>query len=303
MRIVFLFGAGASHGSLDCTPACPPLGNSLFDELQGFGAPLIQGELANLFRKNFEQGMAEFWKTRNGDIPSFLRQMSLYFLMFRPGNNNLFLHLGKAMQRSVHKITLATTNYDLLIELALNSIGWRITYHKHPVPSNNASVLKIHGSCNFLPKMMPRQIHNLTLMTTHPNAAILEAPINAVTTTEAINFCLNENSIAPAISMYSIGKKVLFCPSFIQHQQDWFKQEISIADEIFVIGLAVNHLDEHIWMPLSTTNGHITFVAKEQKQKFEEWAELNKKTRRKATFLCDTFEEAFPFIKKTLLHG
>jgi hypothetical protein len=92
MSSVFLFGAGASKGSLDCHPYSPPLGFELFPDLQKAGgvAATVEETLANIFiKENFEAGMAEFIETRNTDITALLREMSAYFVQFIPGENNL----------------------------------------------------------------------------------------------------------------------------------------------------------------------------------------------------------------------
>ena len=92
MSTVFLFGAGASYGSGECYPKNPPLGFQLFDELQGWGgvATTADENLRDTFKKDFEAGMAEFFRTRNTDITRFLREMADYFAQFEPGTKNYY---------------------------------------------------------------------------------------------------------------------------------------------------------------------------------------------------------------------
>jgi hypothetical protein len=81
MSTVFLFGAGASYGSGDCSPNCPPVGPHLFPELQRWGgvASTVGDALRDKFDADFEEGMEEFFRTRPTDTTTFLREMAHYF--------------------------------------------------------------------------------------------------------------------------------------------------------------------------------------------------------------------------------
>jgi hypothetical protein len=154
MGTVFLFGAGASYGSCDCTPYCPPLGTKLFSELQGRGgvAAEVTGALRDKFENDFERGMEEFFRYRNTETTAFLREMADYFAQFEPGPKNYYVELARIVAQAKSSVVLATTNYEMLLELAVKRAGYNIVYDKPPYyPKGGIPVLKLHGSCNFLP--------------------------------------------------------------------------------------------------------------------------------------------------------
>ena len=298
MTILFLFGAGASYGNPDCIPHPPPLGGQLLDALRVRGgvAASIDDELIKVFRNNFEEGMAEFFRTRNVEVTSFQREMAEYFCQFEPGPNNFYRRIIDILGGTEKKAVFATTNYDLLIELSINRSGFMVSYTNLPVPERNVSVLKIHGSCNFLPALQSRQIQGIGFEVPE-SVSILEAPIRVATPHEVREFCQREDSIAPAIALYAKGKSVLHCPSFVKHQQEFFKIEIYRASKIFIIGLRVNHQDHHIWVPLSNAKGKLFYIGREPNE-FRQW--LRSVNKKNGYILADTFEESLPLIKRRI---
>jgi hypothetical protein len=298
MSSVFLFGAGASHGSGDCYPEPPPLGNGtdgLFKKLQKQGriAASLPRSLANLFIDNFEEGMAEFFSTRELDLPAFLREMSLYFVGFAPLEGNLYIELIRAISLTKQQVVFATTNYDLLIELAIGQSGYMVAYKSLPVPKNNFSVLKIHGSCNFIPDLGDANFANASFIGC---GTYVEASIKIASPYEVIEFCNRETSFAPAIAMYAKGKSVKFCSSFVSQQLKLWQMSVSKAKKIFVIGLSVNPEDTHIWETLASAEAQLLYVGKEED--FENWKKENR--RKNAHWIAKTFDEALPKIKNHL---
>lgn len=294
MITLFLFGAGASNGSLDCIPYCPPLGRQLFNKLQKAGgiARTIRGELADLFSQDFEKGMDVFFDKRNEDVTAFLREMAKYFAKFEPGPNNLYKKLISALSGSKDKLVFSTINYDLLIKIALNQAGFAISYSGLPVPKNHFPVIKIHGSCNFLPEVEPRQIRGVRFRVPK-RAGILDARVRAVTPQEVIEFCHREDSIAPVIAMYGGSKWVPFCRRFVEEQQKYWQHEAYRAKRIFIIGAGVHERDTHIWEPLAKSTAWLGYIGDEW-PKFYRWANDNKRER--VDFVAERFEDAIPVI-------
>src|SRR6185437_13899636 len=116
-------------------------------------AATIEGGLRQLFLDNFEKGMAQFRWERDTDTTALLREMALYFAEFVPGPTNRYHSLLRAIRRSRHRTVIATTNYDLLLESAVDAAKLRTAYQAVNIPKNNVAILKIHGSCNFLPSV------------------------------------------------------------------------------------------------------------------------------------------------------
>ena len=297
MSSLFLFGAGASFGSGPCSPAPPPLGGALFDELRKAGgvAARVSEELAELFCDDFEAGMDRFWTEHNTWTSELLRDMARYFAAFEPADGNLYMALIAALGGTRKKAVFATTNYDLLIEHAIVRSGLLISYGGLPAAPRNIPVLKIHGSCNFLPDMGNGGILGIGFdLGQAGGGAVLDAPIRvAQSTREILDFCCIEDSIAPALAMYHPSKRVLYCRSFVQHQQAAFLSSIHSASRIYVVGLRVHTIDEHIWQPLASSKAPLCYVGREPDQ-FRAWAE--KSHRRSAFSIAPSFSQAVPVI-------
>src|SRR2546428_805757 len=265
MSMMLLFGAGASFGNPDCTPPPPPLGANLLAALQARGgvAATIRGDLAERFKDNFEAGMLEFFQTRNAEVTPLLREMAAFFVQFEPGPTNYYRILVDEARKAHSDIVFATTNYDLLIELSICQSGARVTYHGRPVPRDTFSVLKLHGSCNFLPDLGTSSIQGIGFVIPE-GGSILDAPVRpAQSAQEVIAFCSREDSIAPAIAVYMRGKPVLFSGPFVRDQQTAFGKEAANARKTFIVGLRCNSDDHHIWDVLSRGNGWMGYVGKE----------------------------------------
>lgn len=298
---VFVFGAGASFGSGPCHPHPPPLGGQLFAELQRQGgiAASAGKEIAELFAEDFEKGMDRFWAERNVHTTQFLREMAAYFAQFEPLPGNAYARLLAILGGTRRKAVLATTNYEMLLEIAVSNAGHLVTYGTWPVPPNNIPILKLHGSCNFLPDINHVQIRGVSFdLSASPDGAIMECGVRpARSPLEVIRFCAEEDSLAPAIAMYSPTKRVLFARSFVEAQQASWQKALSNTARVFLIGLRVHTVDEHIWGPLAESSAPIFYVGKEP-DAFLNWANRNRLGR--SYVLAETFEDALKPIAHNL---
>jgi hypothetical protein len=298
---VFLFGAGASAFIGECFPRNPPLGIDLFRELQRAGgiASTVDNELARIFDQDFELGMAEFRRLREIETIAFLREMARYFVQFEPGPESHYCALVRIVANARRPSILATLNYDLLIESAISQQGLRVTYHGLPVPRQNIPVLKIHGSCNFLPDIAGRiRGASFDLSAAAPGSSAVNAPVRAaVNRSEVLEFCSREDSIAPAIALYAKGKQVLICPDFVRRQQDDWRREVKKASRLFVVGVRVNPEDSHIWESLRSSRGDLFYVGPHPNP-FPDWAKTNGRPR--AYRLANSFEGGLRLMQREL---
>jgi len=297
MSSLFLFGAGASFGSGPCYPEPPPLGGVLFDHLRKAGgvAARVSEDLAKSFRDDFEVGMDRFWTEHNTWTSELLRDMALFFAKFEPLDDNLYIKLISVLGGTRKKAVFATANYDLLIEHAIVRSRLLISYGGLPAARDNIPILKIHGSCNFLPDLGGGGIRGIGFdLGQSVGGAILDAPIRvAQSVREILEFCTKEDAIAPALAMFHSTKRVLYCPSFVRHQQEAFLASINSASRIYVIGLRVHTVDEHIWGPLASAKAPLFYVGREPEE-FRHWAIQSK--RQSAFSIATSFAEALPII-------
>jgi hypothetical protein len=263
-------------------------------------AARVDADLTAAFVRDFEAGMDRFWAERNVETTELLRDMARFFAKFEPLPGNLYGELMKVFRVTRKLPVMVTTNYDLLIEQAVTQEGLLITYGKPPVGARNVPVLKIHGSCNFLPDLEPRQISGIAFdMSSSPSSSIVETGVRAATSgQEIIDFCNREDSIAPALAMYSPAKRPLFCGNFIRHQQQAWLSSLGATSRIYIIGLRIHLVDKHIWDPLAKSKAPLHYVGKEPDE-FIDWAHASR--RKRAFVLAESFEDAIPKI--AMHHG
>jgi hypothetical protein len=293
----FLFGAGASYGSGPCYPSSPPLGKDLFDELvsQGGLVTNFPADLAATFREDFEAGMDRVWHERNGDLTKMQCDLAEYLVQFSPLEGNFYSKLMQIMGKN-RKYVMATTNYDLLIELAAMMNDMKLTYRALPIPENNLSILKIHGSCNFLPDP-DFEIRGGTFILTNKASAIMDVPLRISGSVEEIRwFCKDDNAMAPAIAIYSPEKQVLHSPEYVKQQQREWQRSLREASRIYVIGMRVHLVDEHIWGELAKVKVPVYYVGR-QEEAFYNWAK--DVGLKHAKVVASSFEEALPHIEAT----
>ena len=151
---LILFGAGASFGS--DTQGTPPLGGSLFDTLAEFSPQTwggIQVGEAELFRDNFEQGMRAFADVHPCDVDRLQRAMAGYFFTFQPTRFSLYVRLGERIRASNWNGTLASLNYERLLDLALRSGGLECRIQAVRKGNTDIELVLPHGCCHLFGKI------------------------------------------------------------------------------------------------------------------------------------------------------
>ena len=212
MSAIFLLGAGASRGSLDCHPdGCPPVGSGpdgLFVRLAERGgiAATVTSPLRERFIENFEAGMVAFMEARETDTTAFLRDMARYLVRFAPGMDNLYHRLIEIVRRSRRESVLVTTNYDVLIEHAISEAGLFASYKARPVEARNIPLLKIHGSCHFLLDTRRARFRHTTFRNGGSESNV-ELPVWVASNgKQVIHFCDTEDSLAPAMAVSTASR-------------------------------------------------------------------------------------------------
>ncbi|EED0940983.1 hypothetical protein ED113_RS23235 [Escherichia coli] len=297
MGALILLGAGASFGSGPCVGGQPPLGGALIDEMRKEGgiSTTIQGEMLELFRNDPEKAMIRFFEERNSDVTALLKEMAIALARFSIKKGNFYLKLI-AMIKKKKNIYLATTNYDLLIEQAIWSHRINVQYRTDNRIPNSMSLLKIHGSCNFIPAGIATGVS--FRHASGAGGALTDGDIKIYNDQEEIiNYCKSDTSLAPAVAMYHPEKTVIHCPSIVNLQQQQFKEKVKTSNKIIVIGLKINPDDHHIWDELKETKADIYIVDK-QRLPVMEWKKQIAKQN--VFYLSDTFENSLKQIERLL---
>ena len=187
--------------------------------------------------------------------------------------------------------TVATTNYDLLIEIAAVQEGFEVTYGDDDYKHGKINVLKIHGSRNCWPDIP--YIYGMPNVEFKGVRTFMEGPMKWVSQLEAIRIAKSFRWLSPAMSAYVEGKEAYICPNAIRQLQLRFAKKAMAANRLFVIGLMVNENDRHIWGPLAKSQGRLSYVGFEPED-FLDWAQRN--GRRRAYVLGRTFSDSLPRI-------
>jgi len=298
MAAVLLLGAGASFGSGDVQPHRPPLGNGpdgLFARLETTGgqAASLPSELKELFRDDFEKGMAKFYEYADGDIMRFQREMAAYLAQFTPGKANTYIRLIRTVgpRRAIY----ASLNYDLLFELAAGSLSLNTYYSIEPVITG-VRLVKPHGSSNFWPDIPVGTLRNCTFK---GSGADVQAPIRPLSQQETLYRCGAEDSLAPAIAMYAENKAVKISPDYVERQQELWKAAVATASRIFVVGVKVHNADAHVWGELAKARAPVTYFGREwDREPYEYWKKATAKKH--AYFIETTFDGSIGIIGRQL---
>jgi hypothetical protein len=299
MTTVFLFGAGASNGSGPCRSKSPPLGRDLFAELraQGGVAATFPDDLARAFQ-DFEAGIALLYEERNQDLVPFLLQMAGYFVHFCPAPGNRYIELVAMLKRLYVRPVFVTLNYEMMLEHAIQANGF-LPYHGLTAepPRGHVRVIKIHGSCHFLPDAGGANFQWENCTFESDTGSILEGKVlPARTSDEVYAFLARQTMLAPAMAMYAKGKRVLHCPDFIKQLTASWVRVSKDTKRIIIIGVAVNEEDKHIWGTLADSTAPLYYVGGRSSdgETFLAWAKS--KNRCNAYALADSFEAALPRI-------
>ncbi len=298
MVAVVLLGAGASYGSGPAHPGAPPLGsgkNGLFDRLLEHGgmAASFPPDLQDLFRSNFEEGMAKYEQSVHGDINAFHRYMARYLLQFMPAEGNEYFNLIRSL--GCKRVVYSTLNYDVMFECAAAVLGYPIPKYEVGIARSGPTLLKLHGSANF----WPDNSFVLKGCTFNDVGVFVNTPIRFLNREEAMRECLEQDSISPAMCMYVAGKQNKVCKTAVDGIVQQWTEVVSKATSIFVSGVAVNIVDRHIWEPLGRAKAKIFYYGFDaDAPHFEAWKAAFDK--RDAFFRKAGFREAVPFMRREL---
>jgi hypothetical protein len=171
-----------------------------------------------------------------------------------------------------------------LLEQAIKrskSVPICIDYKLHDLKS--VTVLKLHGSCHFIPNSNNYQMSDGIMP---PGWMNLDVPIVEIALDKAayhyddsrqshVDDPPSDSTSMPIMSIYTKTKKTFLGKSTIdQIQMDYSK----IADncrQIFIVGVAPVFHDLHVWEPLRNTKAQLVYCGINITQDFNEWRNEN----------------------------
>lgn len=241
--------------------------------------------------------MGIVWQQQSSFVPALMKDMAIYFSVFRPDNSKLDLY-SQLMTYLVNnnlqnEIILSTLNYECIFDLAISGLGLSVDYFSN-TPSSNKKVTfwKLHGSCNFIPRNI-----QATRGVQFTRGVIFNAGIQVIQPNQVPSFCRSNTALYPAMSIFVRGKPTQISLSSIQSLQGYWANCVAKTDAVAIIGVNPNPLDKHIWDPLTSTNASIYHIGNQTR--FNSWGRQFR-ANKSNIWLADTFKNGFKKLLQIL---
>lgn len=317
MKVV-IFGAGASYDCGCSYPEKPPLGQGLFDRICDSNKDYLEAKrkYADTFAESFERGVERVRKDPNIDESWLIYAMGNYLRKFSVEANNYYSKYFASLADENMSVAIATTNYDLLIEQSLSALGFSWDY---VIPYNSIerwALLKIHGSCNFVPHSKGRtwlsgaqlqganlsranlsgiDIDTIDLTGAKLDQTIIDTPGRAIIQMDDLDtWYKKKNPHTPIMAQFERDKTVWVGNQLIKQIQSNYIYCIDNASEIVIIGLAYQPHDNHIWGPIFDAKCRVTIVDPYPSSQLVDWS-------RKRTDKTELYEIPFSTFVDGLL--
>ena len=298
MKNIFLFGAGASHGSGGLN-YLTPLGSQLFFDLKKHFSNTwgsLPKDVLKKLEENFEEGMEIVWKEHSNNVGVLMQDMAVFFskIIISNPSENLYVSLVKELKEKniLPDSVISTLNYDCLLELATIpnqiSIAYSLPFGE---VKDSLLVWKLHGSCNFILDgiVAKRGVNYMSGAFFNGNG------LKSIQISDVEQYCRGDNALYPAMSIFMKDKPNQIGKPHIEAMQNKWKEWILNAEKIFLIGVNPDMKDSHVWDSLSKTKSKIFFCG--NKDSFEKWQKIKS---RNDIYLGARFKECYLDIIKNL---
>lgn len=288
-KLIFLFGAGASHGAGDVVPGNPPLGAQLYPQLaehfKGSWGCLPADAHEAFTAGNFETGMAVIYNRYSTAVPVLMQELAVYLVQYRPySGNTLYCHLINTLRDTelFSNTIFSTLNYDCLLEFSLLRQGLLPSYFEN---ASDIPVWKLHGSCNWFSHEV-----KATSGVQYTKDVVWEGGVEAFFDIgEVVRNCLVNQGLAPVMALYMIGKPLQVSPSALHDIQTNWQQAVFLAQTVVCVGVRPWPADTHIWGPLAQTDANLLYIG--NREEFDAWVTAYR--QKPSTYLAPYFNEGF----------
>lgn len=274
-RHLLFLGAGASFGSHPEKSNVPPLGADLFDELSRFDKStwsLVPPEIQSVYRDDFEKGMLALNERLPHALTIVQRSMAAFFFRFAPTPSNLYVKLAKGIKATEWTGSVATLNYERMMQLALMNQGCKLFINARN--SEGIELCLPHGCCNLFCESV-RGLSSAVSMA--GKSVTTHGPIVSVDHPDIFWSRIRHDAFPPVMSYFEPSKFTTSGADFIAAQRTRLSSLILEAAAIAVVGVQVREQDSHIWDSLAQTDARIYYCAGESAaQLYEAWAEKSR---------------------------
>ncbi|MFH4963671.1 hypothetical protein V8G69_01590 [Gaetbulibacter sp. M235] len=273
MKNIILFGAGASFGS--DTSDVPPLTPLLFEKLANFnphGWGALPNEYRTSFKEDFEQGMIKVANERPHDLPILQRAMAAFFFDFQPKNTNLYYRFAQELKKSPKKVSLATLNYERLLEISFNAAGHNLMIG---IPNpNEIELILPHGCCHLFCESVRGMAGAVSFAGMNVQ---VNGEIKIISNPQDFNQRINNDAFPPVMSYFEPSKRATAGQNFLEEQRARYNELIQKAETITVIGVKIREHDTHIWDPIKNSNAKFVYCSGSiELDDYNEWTLRNR---------------------------
>ncbi len=252
---LFLFGAGASYGS---QAGGPPMGSKLFDALRQFdptGWGQLPGNMASLFRGDFERGMARLAETNSHAMPILQRAMAAFFFFnFVPTTSSLYVQLAQRIRQHHWQGAIATLNYERLLELSLLHVG----VLGGAAGAGQIELCLPHGCCHLFCEGVRASSAGVSFSGV---GVTFDGPVVAISDGGEFQRRITGDAVPPVMSYFEPQKTTSAGVSFIRNQRARWAELASKAHSIAIVGVKVRPRDSHIWLPIANSGARVVYCA------------------------------------------
>jgi hypothetical protein len=273
---LFIFGAGASYGADTNKSLVPPLAADLFNCLAKQYPDISNNSavmsLAADFSKDFEQGLLKLYKCQPHFLSVFQRRMAHFFFQYGHTisiqQSNLYYRLAQEIKRKATLICLASLNYERTLEISFGAAEVQMVCNSAP-KAGQAELCFPHGCCHLFCEGVRASAGGVSFSGMNIST---NGPVSPIANPAAFEDRIRGDAFPPVMSYFEPTKVTTSGANFISAQRSRFKQLISEASKIAVIGIKIREHDEHIWQPLKDTSAKIIYCSgEEDAAQYETW--------------------------------
>ncbi|WP_254436406.1 SIR2 family protein [Vreelandella aquamarina] len=213
----------------------------------------------SVFRADgFEAGMATV-ADNSRVINPLQKELACYLSKFSIRPDNAYVRLFNKLRSCIGQISITTLNYDLLIEQSLASHGLNVDYNAE---NKGVSLLKPHGSSNFLPQIPNGMVFSGNTMSGCGSYFEGLKTKAASTAKEVQAWCDDpkNSDLSPVLAMYAKGKRVVVNRNLIQNTQQKYSELIASSRLVVLVGVKYISHDTHIWEPIVQARPNLLIV-------------------------------------------
>ena len=276
----------------------PPLATKLYDVLVN-KYPDLQNDniksLQKVFQEDFEKGILSLNEKYPHFLSVFQRCMAHYFFQFGSTitikKDNLYYKLACELKSRSNKFSLVTLNYERIVELCFADAGINL-YCNQQIQEDQLEICFPHGCCHLFCEGIKASSNGVLFsgMNISTNGSVI-----ALKKLKDFENRIRNDAMPPVMSYFEPSKITTSGANFITSQRERFKNLVSVAKKIIIIGIKIRPSDEHIWNPLSESDAKLFYCSGvNEKESFEKWTSAH--SRKNDQFLDGYFDASFNSI-------